>query len=74
MHVIRQHDLAAVVRKQRMVRHVVDMCRDLGAKVVAEGIETVDELRAMRELGVDYVQGYLLARPSFPPPQARWPL
>jgi EAL domain-containing protein (putative c-di-GMP-specific phosphodiesterase class I) len=63
-----------VPRKQRMVRHVVEMCRDLGARVVAEGIETVPELRAMRELGVDYVQGYLLGRPAFPPPKPGWPL
>jgi EAL domain-containing protein (putative c-di-GMP-specific phosphodiesterase class I) len=61
-------------RMQAVVRHVVNLCRDLNARVVAEGIETVDELACVRELGVDYGQGYLLARPAMPPPKPAWPL
>ncbi len=68
------NEIHAVPRQQRLVQHVVNMCKDLGAAVVAEGIETVDELRAVRDLGVDYGQGYLIARPGFPPPTPRWPL
>ena len=37
----------------------------LGVTVVAEGIETRAELDAVRSLGIDLVQGYLLARPAF---------
>jgi EAL domain-containing protein (putative c-di-GMP-specific phosphodiesterase class I) len=59
--------------KQIVVRHMVAMCRDLGAGVVAEGVETVDELSCVRDLGVGYVQGYLLARPAAPPPTYVWP-
>ena len=39
-----------------------------GTKLVAEGIERVDDLLACRDLGIDYAQGYLLARPSAEPP------
>jgi EAL domain-containing protein (putative c-di-GMP-specific phosphodiesterase class I) len=60
-------------RKQAVVRHVVNLCKELGARVVAEGIETVDELSCVRDLGVDYAQGYLLARPAAPPPKVAWP-
>jgi EAL domain-containing protein (putative c-di-GMP-specific phosphodiesterase class I) len=60
-------------RKQAVVRHVVNLCKELGARVVAEGIETIDELSCVRDLGVDYAQGYLLARPATPPPQVAWP-
>jgi EAL domain-containing protein (putative c-di-GMP-specific phosphodiesterase class I) len=60
-------------RKQAVVRHVVNLCKELGARVVAEGIETIDELRCVRDLGVDYAQGYLLARPATPPPEVAWP-
>jgi EAL domain-containing protein (putative c-di-GMP-specific phosphodiesterase class I) len=60
-------------RMQAVVRHVVSLCTELGARVVAEGIETVDELSCVRDLGVHYVQGYLLARPAAPPPSAAWP-
>jgi EAL domain-containing protein (putative c-di-GMP-specific phosphodiesterase class I) len=61
-------------RKQAVVRHVVNLCKELGARVVAEGIETLDELRCAVDLGVHYAQGYLLARPAAPPPRAIWPL
>jgi EAL domain-containing protein (putative c-di-GMP-specific phosphodiesterase class I) len=61
-------------RMQAVVRHVVNLCRELGAPVVAEGIEVVEELVCVRDLGVRYAQGYLLARPGAPPPKAAWPL
>ncbi len=55
-------------RQQCLVRHMVGLCGELGAQVVAEGIETPAELRAVREAGVGLGQGYVLARPAFPPP------
>jgi EAL domain-containing protein (putative c-di-GMP-specific phosphodiesterase class I) len=60
-------------RKQTVVRHLVGMCAELGAKVVAEGIESVDEMLAVRDAGAHYGQGYLLARPAYPKPTAVWP-
>jgi len=63
----------AHARRRAVVRHVVNLCQELGARVVAEGIETVDELSCVRDLGVDYAQGYLLARPATPPPKVAWP-
>jgi|HubBroStandDraft_1064217.scaffolds.fasta_scaffold220457_2 EAL domain-containing protein (putative c-di-GMP-specific phosphodiesterase class I) len=41
---------------------------ELGAEVVAEGIETRDELSAVRDAGAQYGQGYLLGGPGFPKP------
>ena len=61
-------------RKQTVVRHMVNLCKDLGASVVAEGVETIDELKCVRDLGVDFAQGYLLARPATPAPTPDWPL
>jgi EAL domain-containing protein (putative c-di-GMP-specific phosphodiesterase class I) len=61
-------------RQQELVRYVVELCQGLGARVVAEGIETVDELKAVRDVGVHYAQGYLLARPAYPMPEVTWPL
>jgi EAL domain-containing protein (putative c-di-GMP-specific phosphodiesterase class I) len=60
-------------RQQRLVRSIVMMCADQGARVVAEGIETVDELNAVIDAGVHFGQGYLLARPAFPTPLVTWP-
>ncbi|GAA5053959.1 hypothetical protein GCM10023208_16330 [Erythrobacter westpacificensis] len=42
---------------------MVQFSRDIGAKLVAEGIETEAERAVMQDLGVDYGQGYLFARP-----------
>jgi EAL domain-containing protein (putative c-di-GMP-specific phosphodiesterase class I) len=60
-------------RKQIVVRHMVSLCKELGATVVAEGVETLDELKCVRDLMVNYAQGYLLARPAAPPPDHAWP-
>lgn len=60
-------------RMFKLVSAIVVLCRELDAMVVAEGIETREELEAVREAGAQYGQGYLLARPSFPPPPVTWP-
>ncbi len=42
---------------------IIDFAHQYGAKAVAEGVETAGELKALRTMGCDYAQGYLLARP-----------
>lgn len=61
-------------RQQILVRHLVELFAELGAKVVGEGIETLDELKALRDTGTQFGQGYLLARPANPVPAVTWPL
>jgi diguanylate cyclase (GGDEF)-like protein len=46
-----------------IVRAVAEMTGALGINVVAEGVETEDQLRAVEELGCGYAQGYFFARP-----------
>lgn len=46
------------------VASMVDLARNVGAKVVAERVETEAELRVLRALGVDYGQGWLFGRPG----------
>lgn len=50
--------------KHSMVKSLVIFCKDANIKLIAEGIETVEELTALIELGVDYGQGYYLKRPD----------
>jgi len=66
-------DIQKHASKQTVVRHMAAMAKDLGASVVAEGVETLDELHCVRDLGVGAAQGYLLARPAAPPPVHAWP-
>ena len=46
-----------------IVRAVLTLGKSLGRKVVAEGIETPEQLATLREMGVHMGQGYLLSRP-----------
>jgi EAL domain-containing protein (putative c-di-GMP-specific phosphodiesterase class I) len=47
-----------------MISAIVKMAADLGVQTVAESVELDIQLQAMRSLGVDFAQGYLLGRPS----------
>lgn len=58
-------DLHERPRAQKIVRSTVRLCRELGAEVVAEGIETYEEYCAVRKCGIHLMQGYLLAKPGF---------
>jgi EAL domain-containing protein (putative c-di-GMP-specific phosphodiesterase class I) len=49
--------------RQAIVRGILAIARDLNLKVIAEGIETDGELRALRSAGISLFQGYLFARP-----------
>lgn len=49
---------------EKSLRRTLKVAEDLGAKVIAEGIETEADLDRLREIGVPYGQGYLLGRPS----------
>lgn len=49
---------------QAMLRALVTFASEVGASVIAEGVEHHDELTALRELNVPYAQGYLLGRPA----------
>jgi EAL domain-containing protein (putative c-di-GMP-specific phosphodiesterase class I) len=46
-----------------LVRSFVDLAAETRCVVIAEGIETADDLEALRDLGVDCGQGYLIGRP-----------
>jgi EAL domain-containing protein (putative c-di-GMP-specific phosphodiesterase class I) len=61
------------IRQQQLVASVVRLCHELDAVVVAEGIETEDELSALQDTGAHYGQGFLFARPAYPMPAVTWP-
>jgi diguanylate cyclase len=46
-----------------IVRSTIDLCRNLGLAVVAEGVETEHTFAKLRELGCDEAQGFLISRP-----------
>ena len=50
--------------KKRLVRSMIDLCRDMGIKVVCEGVETMAERDTLIEIGGDLFQGFFFARPG----------
>ncbi|MDR5833326.1 EAL domain-containing protein [Caballeronia sp. LZ034LL] len=61
--------------RQSIVRGVLSMCRDLGIRVIAEGIETRGERDFFAANGVRLMQGYFFAKPAFrsiPEPTESW--
>ncbi len=58
------HDVHCSPPRRAVVAHVVQACRELGISVVAEGVEEPEQARALRDLGVDLLQGFLFSRPA----------
>jgi EAL domain-containing protein (putative c-di-GMP-specific phosphodiesterase class I) len=48
---------------REMLKAIVALGHGIGSKVIAEGIQTVEEMKTIEELGVDFGQGYYLGRP-----------
>ena len=55
-----------------IIQSVTDLAHGLGLTATAEGVETLDQLRIVRELGCDCVQGYLVAPPLEPGALKSW--
>ena len=53
--------------RRRLVAALVECAHEQGCRVVAEGIERVDEFETMRELGVDLGQGFYFGQPTAKP-------
>ena len=69
---IHVHDM-----KRKIVRSMVQLCHDMGKSIIGEGVERFEEADVLVELGCDYLQGFLFAKPAktFPkisvPPSSR---
>ena len=63
MDLVRGVDASPV--KQSILRHTLRLLEELAITPVCEGVETLEELRALQDLGVRLIQGYLLAKPAF---------
>jgi EAL domain-containing protein (putative c-di-GMP-specific phosphodiesterase class I) len=63
MDMIRQIDTNLV--RRTIVKHTLRMLDELNIVPLCEGVGTVGEMSALRDLGVSLIHGYLLAKPSF---------
>ncbi|WP_456324707.1 EAL domain-containing protein [Desulfonauticus submarinus] len=54
--------------KRALMETMVTFADKVGSKIIAEGIESKNELNALRDMGAHFGQGYYLARPQYPKP------
>lgn len=68
VHIVKfDRDMTQAYFESEKARYVLqaatDMIQGLGLKVVAEGVETAEQLRELERLGIDYIQGYYFSKP-----------
>ena len=51
--------------KWALLETFVTFSKRIGCRIIAEGVETAEEMRTVVQLGVDYVQGFFVAKPNF---------
>lgn len=56
-----------------LLRSIAKLCHEVNARVVAEGVETAEELEAVSSAGIDLCQGFFLGRPNVTPSELTWP-
>ena len=50
-------------KSKALVKAIVDISKEFGIKSIAEGVETKEQYNMLKEMGVDYAQGFLLSKP-----------
>lgn len=57
-------DVTSNEKNVKILKHILEMMRDLGVETVMEGVETEEEAAILQKLGCDTVQGYFYGRPE----------
>ncbi len=65
-------DIHITSTKQKVVRSMTALSKDMGMTVVAEGVETRDERDCLIDLGCELLQGFLFAKPGRAFPGVNW--
>lgn len=55
--------------KRQFIRSILELSKSMGSRVIAEGIETLEEYRNLWSMGLELGQGYYFARPQACPPR-----
>lgn len=58
-------DINQEPKKQHFVKNIIEFAHDNGFMALAEGVETIEELKALIRMDIDLIQGFYTARPEF---------
>lgn len=58
------HEVADSPERLNVLKALIQVAEGYGTRLIAEGIERLEDLRLVRELGIPYAQGFLLGRPE----------
>lgn len=64
-------DIDKNILKQELVRAISSLSEKINSIIIAEGIETQEELKVLQDIGIPYGQGFLFAHPAFPFPDIK---
>ena len=51
--------------RRSIIQGILYVCREIEIKVIAEGIETEEEFKVLKDMGINYIQGYYFCKPVF---------
>ncbi len=49
-----------------LIKYVIELVHEMGIQVIAEGVETKEQLMTLKQLGCDEVQGFYFSKPLLP--------
>ena len=58
-------DIDTSSSRQAIIRGIMGVAEEMSMQVIAEGVETISEWKCLEDLGVEYFQGFLFAKPAF---------
>ncbi|MBI5205664.1 MAG: EAL domain-containing protein [Nitrospirae bacterium] len=61
-------DVDKNIMKQELIKAMASLSEKINSIIIAEGIETQEELKVLQDIGIPYGQGFLFAHPAFPFP------
>jgi len=54
------------IETKLLVKHNIELIHEMGGRIVAEGVETKEQFKILKELGCDMIQGYYFSKPLLP--------
>lgn len=58
-----RHQTTSISKDEIVIKNIINMAKELGFKVICEGVETMDQITVLKNIGCELGQGYVFAKP-----------